>query len=136
MNPKITIPIILTTCFAFIFIWLSPLLATQEKPETSTLAVFSNQKRPAARFDHTRHEDALGETGCAQCHHVLDKIQNKLVYSEGEEMACFECHSEKKDKGRLSFRDANHASCTICHRTLKKAKKTAGPTTCGECHKK
>jgi hypothetical protein len=43
---------------------------------------------------------------------------------------------EKPDKNTLSLRDASHASCTKCHRALKKQDKKAGPTTCGECHKK
>ncbi len=136
MNHKIILPIILLGCFGLIFIWQIPLLATPEKPEVSALTVFSNQQRPMVQFDHIQHQETYGETGCAHCHHVLDPTENKLVYSEGEEMACFECHLEKKDKKLLSLREANHTTCTGCHRTLKKAKETAGPTTCGECHKK
>ena len=73
-----------------------------------------------------------------KCHHVLDTEQNKLVYSEGEETACYECHSleQSESDDLLPIREANHASCTVCHREMKKEKKIAGPTTCGECHKK
>ncbi len=125
------IPGILIFGCAFICFLSPPLFAGDITP--STLAVFSNQDRPAARFDHSLHEDAAD---CDQCHHVLDTDTNRLVYSEGEEAACTECHAPQQDGNILANRDASHASCTQCHRTLKKEKKQAGPTTCGECHKK
>ena len=92
--------------------------------------------RPAPEFDHTLHEEALEEAGCGACHHVFDDEKNRLVYAEGEELACIECHLETAQGTILAIREANHASCTACHRDLKKQKETAGPTTCGECHKK
>ena len=98
--------------------------------------MFSNHKRPVVKFDHSLHEDVTGETGCAKCHHVFDEKQNKLVYAEGEEAVCSECHFSEKEKDVLALREASHTSCTGCHRTLKKNKKPSGPTTCGECHKK
>ncbi len=136
MNTKIRLSIIPAVCFALMLIWLPAVGAAQETQESAALTVFSNEKRPEAGFDHTLHEDALGESGCALCHHVFDAEQNKLVYAEGEESACYECHTDKPDKNTPSIRDASHASCTGCHRTLKKQDKKAGPTTCGECHKK
>ena len=99
-------------------------------------AVDSTRRRPIPEFDHTLHEEAYEETGCGVCHHVFDEDKNVLVYSEGEESYCSDCHMEKAQGNILALREANHASCTVCHRKLKKTKKPAGPTTCGECHKK
>ncbi len=136
MNPKTIIPIIMACCFAFLFLLQPALFATQNSPAAVSLAVFSNEPRPTARFDHDKHEQAFEEDGCGKCHHSLDTTTNTLVYEEGEEMACSECHTSEKNDEILSFQEANHASCTGCHRTLKKEKKSAGPTTCGECHQK
>jgi hypothetical protein len=98
-------------------------------------AMFSNHKRPVPAFDHTIHEDSLGEEGCAKCHHVLDAELDELVYEEGEEVGCIECHTPEDETTAFDMKDASHASCTACHREMKKEKLTAGPTTCGECHK-
>jgi hypothetical protein len=136
MNTINRLSIILTGCFVLMLIWQPTLPAAQGAQKSAALAVFSNEKRPEPQFDHTRHEESLGESGCARCHHVFDKEQNKLVYAEGEESACYECHLDQQDKNTLSLRDASHAGCTGCHRALKKQNKPAGPTTCGECHKK
>ncbi|MCP3875568.1 MAG: cytochrome c3 family protein [Desulfobacteraceae bacterium] len=140
MKDNINISGIIIICSIFICMLSTTLFAQNDKSDNKTqdpmLAIFSNQKRPAADFDHSLHEDSLGETGCAKCHHILDADKNTLVYSEGEEAACYDCHSSKPDGNVLALREANHASCTQCHRTLKKERKPAGPTTCGECHKK
>jgi len=138
MKHNIFIPGVIFLCCAFIGILNTNLFAKGHKNKTQKLplAIFSKENRPAAVFDHKLHEDVLGNTGCAKCHHVLDTAQNKLIYSEGEETACYECHSSEPKNEILSLREANHTSCTGCHRVLKKEKKLAGPTTCGECHKK
>lgn len=136
MNLKIKLSFILAGCFLFILVCQPFLFATSEEPAKPSLAVFSNEKRPDARFDHDLHEQSLEDGGCAACHHVYDEADDKLIYAEGEEMACSECHSNETQDDVLSFRDANHASCTSCHRALIKDKQPAGPTTCGECHQK
>jgi|APSaa5957512622_1039677.scaffolds.fasta_scaffold138116_2 hypothetical protein len=134
MKYKILFPGILVLCLFAVIV--SQPVAQEEILEPEQLKLFSNQKRPVPEFDHDLHKDGLGETGCAKCHHVLDTEQNKLVYSEGEETACTECHSSEESDDLLAIREASHANCTACHRAMKKEKKTAGPTTCGECHKK
>lgn len=100
------------------------------KPDSTLFysSILETPKRAVPAFDHTLHEDSLGENSCAKCHHVLDTKENKLIYSEGEEAACAECHT--------ALKEASHETCTGCHRRMKKDKKIAGPTTCGECHKK
>ena len=135
MKLKRSIPGILFICLMALSIGQANLFAQDQTPRAAKPQLFSNQKRPIPEFDHTLHEDSLEDGGCAQCHHVLDTDQNRLVYAEGEEAACSECHSSEPEEERLALREANHASCTGCHRTLKKMKKPAGPTTCGECHK-
>lgn len=46
-------------------------------------------------------------------------------------MDCKGCHGEGKP-GKVDVdKDAAHAMCKDCH-----VKKSAGPTKCGECHKK
>ncbi len=136
MKHNIFIPGIILFVFAAILIGQTSLLAQEDDTKASTLAIFSNEKRPAPEFDHELHEDSLGETNCAKCHHVLDEDSKKLIYSEGEEAACAECHTNTSSDDTTALREANHASCTNCHRVMKKQKKTAGPITCGECHKK
>ena len=124
---------IFIVCFIIITLLRASFMTGED---TSNSTLFSNQKRPVPVFDHALHEDSLGdEKGCAKCHHVLDPEQNQLVYAEGEEAACSECHSLNQSENILSIREANHASCTNCHRTLKKTKSPAAHTTCGECHK-
>ncbi len=126
----------LLCCLLIICIWHPSIWAQEEEHTVPQLKLFSNQARPAAEFDHSLHEDTLGDTGCSRYHHVMDTKTNQLIWEEGEETACTECHISKPDKGLTPLMEASHASCTGCHRTLKKAKKTAGPTTCGECHQK
>lgn len=128
MNKKTFLALIV--CFGALtyFICLPALFADNEKEPV--------KNRPAPVFDHTLHEEALDDPGCGACHHVLDEQTQKLVYSEGEESACSECHFEKAEDGLLALREANHASCTACHRKMIKSKLKSGPTTCGECHPK
>ena len=136
MKHTISIAGILILCIISICILQSPLMAQQENKDASQSTIFSNQKRPIPPFDHDLHEEAFGDSGCAKCHHIQDEASGKLVYSEGDESACAECHAAEPAEDILAIREASHASCTGCHRTLIKEKKAAGPTTCGECHKK
>ncbi len=125
------IPGILLFGCAALFIFSLQVFAQGNKK--SPLAIFSNQERPAPRFDHSLHKDTID---CDKCHHIMDEDTNKIVYSKGEEAACTDCHSSKQNGNVFSIREASHASCTKCHRKLKKDNKHAGPTTCGECHAK
>ena len=122
--------------FILILICLGAVLLFQLSVSAQDDTPVQAQQRPTPDFDHTLHEEALEDAGCGVCHHVFDDTQKALVYSEGEEASCTECHLDKTDDDTLALREANHASCTVCHRDLKKNKQTAGPTTCGECHRK
>jgi hypothetical protein len=117
------------------------LFAQDEEMIMAHKEVFERLERPPVVLTHQKHIDALGgwEESCAKCHHVYE--DGKLVYEEGSEMGCIECHSfkdEKRADGGItpSLMNAYHINCVDCHRDLAKADKKTGPATCGECHKK
>jgi hypothetical protein len=78
---------------------------------------------------HEKHMELL-DGKCDDCHHVYDKKLQKLVYDEGNETPCSNCHTDKTLGKRLSLKDASHRSCIECHQKLDK-----GPVRCSECHK-
>jgi len=96
--------------------------------------ILADKVRPSPDFDHTRHEEAFADGGCARCHHAMDAETGQLAYVEDEEAACNECHADKADADIPGIREAAHASCTGCHRQMIKAGQQTGPTTCGQCH--
>jgi predicted CXXCH cytochrome family protein len=49
----------------------------------------------------------------------------------GEKLGCVACHGEGTPAKFELDKDKGHALCLDCHKT-----KAAGPTKCGECHKK
>ncbi len=132
---KLYLPILLIT-FGALILFSPGLFAEVKEKAASSLSIFSNANRPLPEFDHDLHKDSLGEEGCAKCHHVLDEESDELVYSEGEETPCYDCHMEKEDDDIPAMREASHDNCTKCHRELKKERIDTGPTSCGECHKK
>ena len=99
--------------------------------------IFGKLRRPPVSFSHEIHADTLEAQGCGICHHVPDDQSGKLVYLEGEELSCMECHLQQKDNQKPGLREAFHGNCTVCHRRLiKNNQPKSGPTTCGGCHKK
>ena len=97
--------------------------------------VFGKLRRPQVSFSHETHSETLEEEGCGTCHHVQDDQSDKLVYVEGEEQPCMECHIQQKDSHKPGLREAFHGNCTVCHRRLiKNDHPKSGPTTCGGCH--
>ena len=97
--------------------------------------IFDKLRRPAVSFSHEIHSEALEEEGCGICHHVPDEQTGRLVYLEGEELSCLECHVQQKDNRKPALREAFHGSCTVCHRRLiNDSNPKSGPTTCGGCH--
>ena len=97
--------------------------------------IFGKLRRPQVSFSHAIHAETLAEEGCGACHHVLDDQSGKLVYLEGEELSCLECHIQQKENHKPGLREAFHGNCTGCHRRLIKNKHPkSGPTTCGGCH--
>ena len=97
--------------------------------------IFGKLRRPAVNFSHDIHSETLESDGCGICHHAPDEQIGKLVYTEGEELSCKECHVQRKKNQIPALREAYHGNCTVCHRRLIKAgQPETGPTTCGGCH--
>jgi hypothetical protein len=106
----------------------------EEMMEIGHEDVFGRLKRPPVQFPHDLHMEALEDPGCGACHHAPDPDTGKLVYVEGEETGCIECHQAGKQDGTPALREAYHGSCNTCHRQRIRARMPSGPTTCGECH--
>jgi predicted CXXCH cytochrome family protein len=120
-----------------ILTWQAVGFVQDNEPDRSGMNyIFTDMKRTPPEFDHDIHEAAFDDGGCAKCHHVLDENTKKIVYAEGEEASCTECHTAKAPKEKIALREVYHQGCTRCHRTMGKNKEKSGPTTCGECHKK
>jgi hypothetical protein len=78
---------------------------------------------------HARHVQAH-DGKCEGCHHVFDEATRRLVYREGEEGSCRDCHGPEPVDGKPSLRTVFHGSCVNCH--LQRA--DSGPTDCAGCH--
>lgn len=97
--------------------------------------VFGSLRRPQVNFSHKIHEESLENGGCGKCHHTPDDATDKLIYIEGDELSCKECHDVAKVDGIPALREAYHGNCTGCHRQeIKSGNLESGPTTCGGCH--
>jgi len=84
---------------------------------------------------HYRHIKAH-EDKCASCHHIFDEKADSLVYVEGKEEPCRDCHRAATEDNRSSFRLAAHESCIGCHRelALTRPDDKSGPLECAGCH--
>jgi len=112
-------------------------MAQEDEYKLAYTNVFGKLRKPLVRFSHAIHSDNLADAGCGICHHNPDSKTGKLVYIEGEELSCRECHDAQKELHKPALREAFHGSCTACHRDMIKIDKhKTGPTTCGGCHKK
>jgi len=99
--------------------------------------VFGSLRRPEVSFSHEDHTVSLENSGCGVCHHTPDDKTGQLVYIEGDERPCKECHDFQKEDNAPALREAFHRNCTNCHRNqIKSDNLKSGPTTCGGCHKK
>jgi hypothetical protein len=80
------------------------------------------------KFNHKNHADTIKD--CLKCHHKVDgKPQDPIK-------PCKSCHKAKVEGKVPSSQDAYHKDCKGCHEEGKKAKKSAGPTACTQCHVK
>lgn len=93
-------------------------------------------RRAPLRMDyslHARHVLAQRKQ-CADCHHVFDKDQSKLVYKKGAEEGCASCHRRRAKGRRPSLRQVAHRACVSCHLRNKNATLASGPIDCAGCH--
>lgn len=100
-------------------------------------SIYVSSRRPFG-FDnslHYRHIEAHKEK-CESCHHGYDDEAKKLVYIEGQENPCRDCHRERTEDNRSSFRLAAHSACISCHRevALEQPTRNSGPQSCAGCH--
>ena len=89
-------------------------------------------------FSHEKHVDTVGLT-CVMCHHTEAK-----GFVSGTPARCEACHNASAE---ISFKDAMHRRCVLCH--IKKVKeselgvgeqlnetiKNVPPTQCLQCHR-
>ncbi len=89
-----------------------------------------------AGFDHLlhyKHEAGMNHE-CGVCHHDYNEKEKQLVYQEGTESSCRDCHRDIGDPEMPSFRDAAHSGCVNCHMNKEEAGEKTGPTACIGCH--
>ncbi len=86
---------------------------------------------------HYRHVKAAKED-CKACHHVYDEVARELVYVEGKESSCRDCHREETEENRSAFQLAAHQACIGCHREPPPGIETdpdfPAPQQCAGCH--
>ena len=82
---------------------------------------------------HYQHEQAL-EKKCELCHRTFCEAEDKMVYVKGSESSCRDCHTDKDQDNRLSYRHLSHNQCIGCHQERSKENKKAGPFYCNDCH--
>ena len=103
----------------------------------SKTPVYGSSRRPFGldKSLHYRHVKASKDK-CETCHHIYDEASKKLVYIQGREEPCRDCHRAETEENRSSIRLAAHASCVGCHReiAMKSPEKPVGPRSCGGCH--
>jgi hypothetical protein len=109
------------------------ILGAQESEMNLCPEAFGKHERPCVQFNHEQHMAAVKDE-CKDCHHVSRGGQ--LVYEEGEEKPCAECH-KVKDQGKMpGLMHAFHKNCQGCHKEDRKKGEKTGPVTCGGCHVK
>jgi hypothetical protein len=84
---------------------------------------------------HYRHVEAA-KNECKACHHVYDEAAKKLVYVEGKESSCRDCHRDETQENRSAFQLAAHQACIGCHREFPPEIQSEfhGPQQCAGCH--
>jgi hypothetical protein len=101
------------------------------------LYVSSRQPFGMDKSLHYRHLKAAQEK-CEACHHEYDEAKKELVYVEGKESSCRDCHREETEENRSAFKLAAHEACIDCHREppaeIVFEKDAARPQLCVECH--
>lgn len=120
-----------------LFASIGVLKATEVPDEFSIKSdAFATHKKGGVKFTHTKHAVNY-KVACTECHHVFKEGKN--VFKQGDPVQkCAACHDPVESKGKVKkLMLAYHKNCQGCHKELKKAGKTTGPTTkCNDCHEK
>ncbi len=77
-------------------------------------------KKGPVWFPHSVHQEELGD--CKQCHDLFPQKPGII--------------QELKDQGKLKKKKVMNGKCVKCHKSRKKAGRSAGPTSCSTCHGK
>ena len=137
MRIKLSVSGILVGLVLFGAVGWQTSMAQEEEYILAYEDVFGKLRRPKVDFSHENHVKNLEDTGCGACHHTPDDKTGRLIYIEGDERLCNECHDLQKEDRIPGLREAFHGSCTNCHRIrIKSDNLKSGPTTCGGCHRK
>jgi hypothetical protein len=117
---------------------------SQEVPEQVTMdsKIYETHKNGLVTFSHKKHSDEY-KVACADCHHIYDGGKN--TWKQGDVVQkCAVCHKDtgtpeqgmsKKEKIAKFHKEAIHANCVECHKTVNKDGKAA-PIACKDCHPK
>jgi hypothetical protein len=104
----------------------------RQSPYVSSMQLFAMDKSL-----HYRHIEAAQDE-CGACHHVYDEEKEELVYVEGEESSCRDCHREETEENRSAYKLVAHEACIGCHREppaeIIVEGDDAGPQFCYACH--
>jgi len=84
---------------------------------------FGELERPPVDFDHARHTTALGADQCSKCHLVEEGVLTPSFAAAAGDL---------DPDARM---DAYHDGCQGCHQERAEQGLSAGPLTCGECHR-
>ena len=109
----------MATKYRFLFI-LIPMIATLAMAQNAGKASHSlyGGNKGRVEFPHHQHQTQLGD--CGICHTSFPQESGSL--------------EALKAKGKLKKKQIMNKTCMACHRRLKKAGKSTGPTRCNGCH--
>jgi hypothetical protein len=125
MKKKNLIPII-AACVVFLFFMGVAAFSVDYGPTTVTIddTTKATDRYLGINFKHEYHNQDLGIT-CVTCHHT-----EKADFVSGTPPRCDACH---KADAEITFKDAMHKNCVICH-INKTAEGLTPPVECLGCH--
>ncbi len=117
---------ITATCVLFLFFMGVAAFSVDYGPNTVTIddTTKATDRYLGINFKHEYHNKDLGIT-CATCHHT-----EKADFVSGTPPRCEVCH---KADAEITFKDAMHKNCVICH-INKTAEGKNPPIQCLGCH--
>lgn len=117
---------ITAACVLFLFFMGVAAFSIDYGPNTVTIddTTKATDRYLGINFKHEYHTDNLGIT-CVTCHHT-----EKADFVSGTPPRCEACH---KADAEITFKDAMHKNCVICH-INKTAEGLTPPVECLGCH--